>query len=387
MYSKRCVTSLAKKRVKWLVITVILVLAALPCMKIIADALKKEKAYQFVVNGRKWFTVSQKDSLERMLGEYQKHYLANIDKNARIKRIAFSQKVEIVEAVVRPEEIDTLKAAKEKIYAVEQEAVEVEVKQGDNFWNLAQANNVTVSELEILNPDIDPEKIFPGDKLVVKPFNPVLDVVIELENTVAESIPFKIEYQKVNNLYKNQKKIIKEGSEGQKEVRYNITLFNGYQRHLKVKDNKTVKEPVNAIVQIGTRTTAFRGGIINYGVVSGKRISSRYGFRIHPITGRSRFHDGLDIAANYGNRVYAYSGGRVVKTGWNGGYGNCILINHGNGLQSRYAHLSKIYVRIGQRVGTGDKIGAVGSTGNSTGPHLHFEVIKNGRTQNPFNYL
>jgi murein DD-endopeptidase MepM/ murein hydrolase activator NlpD len=381
------VTSLTKKRAIWLIATVVLVLTALPGLKIIADALKKEKAYQLTVNGKKWVTVASKDSLESMLDEYQKHYLANIDKNARIQRIVFSQEVKIVEVVVRPEAIDSLEAAKQKIYAVEREAVEIAIKPGDNFWNLAKANGVTVSELEILNPDIDPEKIFPGDKLVIKPFHPALDVVIELENTVVESIPFKIEYQKVNNLYKNQKRIMKEGSEGQKEVSYHVTLLNGYQKSLKVKNEKTVTEPVNAIVQIGTRTTAFKGGRINYGVVSGKRISSLYGYRIHPITGRRRFHDGLDIAANHGNGVYAYTDGRVVETGWNGGYGNCILIDHGNGLKTRYAHLSKIYVRVGQRVATGGKIGAVGSSGNSTGPHLHFEVIKNGRTQNPLNYL
>jgi murein DD-endopeptidase MepM/ murein hydrolase activator NlpD len=378
---------LTKKRLIWLITSVIIVIAALPGLKIIAETLNKEKAYQFMVNGQKWFTVSQKDSLESMLDEYKKQYLSNIDKNARIKKIAFSPKIKIVEVEIRPEEIDTLEVAREKIYAVEREAVEIEIKPGDNFWNLSKANHLSENELEILNPDLDPEKIFPGDKLVVKPLKPALDVVIELENTIVESIPFKIQYQKVNNLYKNQKMIIKEGSEGQKEVRYNITLLNGYQRRLRVKDEKTVKEPVNAIVQIGTRTTAFRGGRINYGVVDGKRISSLFGYRIHPITGRRRFHDGLDIAAVTGKNVYAYTEGRVVETGWNGGYGNCILIDHGNGLKTRYAHLSKIIVRIGQRVGTGERIGAVGSSGNSTGPHLHFEVIKNGRTQNPLNYL
>jgi murein DD-endopeptidase MepM/ murein hydrolase activator NlpD len=378
---------LTKKRLIWLITSVIIVIAALPGLKIIAETLNKEKAYQFMVNGQKWFTVSQKDSLESMLDEYKKQYLSNIDKNARIKKIAFSPKIKIVEVEIRPEEIDTLEVAREKIYAVEREAVEIEIKPGDNFWNLSKANHLSENELEILNPDLDPEKIFPGDKLVVKPLKPALDVVIELENTIVESIPFKIQYQKVNNLYKNQKMIIKEGSEGQKEVRYNITLLNGYQRRLRVKDEKTVKEPVNAIVQIGTRTTAFRGGRINYGVVDGKRISSLFGYRIHPITGRRRFHDGLDIAAVTGKNVYAYTDGRVVETGWNGGYGNCILIDHGNGLKTRYAHLSKIFVRIGQRVGTGERIGAVGSSGNSTGPHLHFEVIKNGRTQNPLNYL
>lgn len=375
-------------RKKWLVLLIIVViLAALLGLKSIVDALRKEKAYQFMVNGKKWFIVSQKESLENMLSEYQKLYLANIDKNAQIKRVVFSQKVEIIEAVVLPEEIDTLEAAREKIYAVEQEAVEIEVKKGDNFWNLAKANNITVSELEIYNPDIDPDKIFPGNKLVVRPVNPMLDVVIELENTVVEPVPFKIEYRKDKNLYKNQKRIIKEGIEGQKEVKYHITLFNGYQRSLKVKSEKNLKEPVNAIVQIGTKTTVSRGGRINYGVVSGKRISSLFGYRIHPITGRRRFHDGLDIAAIYGRAVYAYTDGRVVETGWNGGYGNCILIDHGNGLKTGYAHLSKIYVRKGQKVRTGEKIGAVGSSGNSTGPHLHFEVIKYGQVKNPLNYL
>ena len=376
-----------QKRVFLLMAIAIIILVSLPGIKIIADAIKKETAYQLLVDGKVWCTVSQKEALEKLLKEYQEHYLANIDHNAKIKRIAFSQKTEIIEVKVKPETIGTLEAAKERIYTVAEEAVEVEIKKGDNFWNLAKAYALTVNELEILNPDLDPDKIFPGDKILVKASDPILDVIVELENTVLESIPFKIEYIKDNNLYKNQKKIVKEGIEGQKEVIYNITLLNGYQSSLRVKSEKNLKEPVNAIVKIGTKTTVSRGGRINYGVVSGKRISSLYGFRIHPITGRRRFHDGLDIAATHGNGVYAYTDGKVVQAGWNGGYGISILIDHGNGLQTRYGHLSKLNVRVGQRVKTGERIGAVGSTGNSTGPHLHFEVIKWGRTQNPLNYI
>jgi murein DD-endopeptidase MepM/ murein hydrolase activator NlpD len=376
-----------QKRVIMLTVTVILVLASLPGLKIIAEALRKETAYQFVVDGKIWFAVSKKEDLEEILDEYKEEYLNNIDKHAKVRKIDFLQKTEIVEVKIKPDNIDKLKVAKEKIYAVEEEAVIIEVKKGDNFWNLAKANALTVSELEILNPDADPFKIFPGDKLVVKPVNPALDVIVEFENTVIESIPFKNEYKKVNNLFKNQQKILKKGVEGEKEVRYYITLLNGYQKSLAIVNENILKQPVNAIIQIGTRTTAFRGGKINYGVVHGKRISSLYGNRIHPITGRRRFHDGLDIAANHGNGVYAYTDGKVVQAGWNGGYGNCVLVDHGNGLKTRYGHLSKISVRVGQRVKTGERIGAVGSTGNSTGPHLHFEVIKWGRTQNPLNYL
>jgi murein DD-endopeptidase MepM/ murein hydrolase activator NlpD len=211
--------------------------------------------------------------------------------------------------------------------------------------------------------------------------------MIELENTVLEAIPFTVQYQKNNNMFTHEKAIIREGTEGEKEVVYQITLRNGYQEKLEAIQETTLKEPTNALVRIGTRTTVYRGGRVNYGVVQGKRISSTYGWRIHPITGKRRFHDGLDIAANHGNSVYAYTDGRVIEAGWNGGYGNCVLIDHGNGLKTRYAHLSRINVKVGQKIKTGQKIGAVGSTGNSTGPHLHFEVIKNGKTQNPLNYL
>ena len=378
---------LNKRKGLFLLLAVILFFAVLPGIRIIADAFKKEKAYQFVVNGETWFTVAQKDSLEEILDGYKKQYLENIDENAKVKSISFLQTVEIIETEVKPEEVDSLKVAKERINAIEGKATEVKVKKGDNLWDLAKTNNITVAELEILNPDIDPEKIYPGDKLVVKPFKPVLDVIVELENKITESIAFNNEYKKTNSLYKNQRQTVRKGVEGQKEVGYNITLHNGYQSSIEIMEERIIKEPVNAIIHIGTKTTVSRGGRVNYGVVQGKRISSLYGNRIHPITGRRRFHEGIDIAAPHGNGVYAYTSGKIVQAGWNGGYGLSILIDHGNGLKTRYAHLSKIGVRIGQRVETGDRIGAIGSTGNSTGPHLHFEVIKNGRTQNPLNYI
>ncbi|MFZ7103924.1 MAG: peptidoglycan DD-metalloendopeptidase family protein [Peptococcaceae bacterium] len=378
---------MTKKRILITALVIAAVFFAIPKVKSIADSLSKETGYQFNVDGEKWFIISDKEVLNAMLTEYRNQYLTNIDRNAAVKNVRIRQKIEIMETEVKPEEMTSPAAAKEKIYALEKEAVVIEVQKGDNLWNIARTNQITVADLEKFNPDIDPDKIFPGDKLVINPFDPVLDVVIEMENTVTESIPFKIEYQNDHNLYKNQRTIIKEGIEGEKEVTYNINLLNGYQSSITVQDEKIVKEPEKALVKIGTKTTVSRGGRINYGVVSGTRISSSYGSRIHPITGKRTFHDGVDIAAPYGNNVYAYSAGKVMEAGWNGGYGNSILIDHGNGLKTRYGHLSKISVRVGQKVGTGDKIGSVGSTGNSTGPHLHFEVIKNGQTKNPLNYI
>ncbi|MBQ3262276.1 MAG: peptidoglycan DD-metalloendopeptidase family protein [Oscillospiraceae bacterium] len=115
-------------------------------------------------------------------------------------------------------------------------------------------------------------------------------------------------------------------------------------------------------------------------------ITSEFGWRIHPIYGTSKYHSGVDIGASYGATVIAADSGTVITAGWVSGYGNCIVISHGNGISTLYGHLSSIAVSSGQSVSRGQTIGYVGSTGNSTGPHLHWEVTVNGERQNPLNY-
>lgn len=112
-------------------------------------------------------------------------------------------------------------------------------------------------------------------------------------------------------------------------------------------------------------------------------ITSRFGLRIHPITGNERNHNGLDIGAGYGAAIVAADGGSVTLAGVNGGYGNCVMINHGNGYVTLYGHMSSIAVSNGQSVSQGDTIGYVGSTGLSTGPHLHFEIHSGGGLIDP----
>jgi murein DD-endopeptidase MepM/ murein hydrolase activator NlpD len=112
-------------------------------------------------------------------------------------------------------------------------------------------------------------------------------------------------------------------------------------------------------------------------------ITSRFGFRRHPIFRLRQFHQGLDIAAPRGTPVAAASGGRVLFAGWYGGYGKLVVLDHGQGLSSLYGHLSVILVRPGQIVTRGQVLGRVGSTGYSTGPHLHYEIRQNGRPVNP----
>ena len=110
-------------------------------------------------------------------------------------------------------------------------------------------------------------------------------------------------------------------------------------------------------------------------------ITSRFGTRW------GRAHTGLDVAAATGTKIYAAASGTVTNASYSGGYGNLIIIDHGNGVETYYGHCSKIYAKVGDTVETGDLIGLVGSTGNSTGPHLHFEVRINGVAQNPQKYI
>lgn len=117
-----------------------------------------------------------------------------------------------------------------------------------------------------------------------------------------------------------------------------------------------------------------------------KQTASGYGTRIDPIYGTTRFHAGMDFSANPGTDVYATGDGTIVKAGWQTGYGNTIIIDHGFGYQTWYAHLRDIRTRVGKRVVRGEVIGGVGSTGKSTGPHLHYEVHVKGKVVNPVNY-
>lgn len=115
-------------------------------------------------------------------------------------------------------------------------------------------------------------------------------------------------------------------------------------------------------------------------------ITSQFGWRYHPIYQTQKYHSGVDIGASYGATIVAADGGTIITAGSVSGYGNCVVINHGNGITTLYGHMSSIAVSVGQKVSKGQTIGYVGSTGNSTGPHLHWEVTVNGVRQNPLNY-
>lgn len=132
----------------------------------------------------------------------------------------------------------------------------------------------------------------------------------------------------------------------------------------------------------------YTGGAFQWPSATTHLVTSPYGYRIHPVTGKSRFHAGIDIGAGYGTSILAANSGVVIVAGYNaGGYGNYVVINHGGGYTTLYAHCSSLLVSVGQQVSRGQVIATCGSTGMSTGPHIHFEVQLNGQTTNPMQYF
>jgi murein DD-endopeptidase MepM/ murein hydrolase activator NlpD len=145
--------------------------------------------------------------------------------------------------------------------------------------------------------------------------------------------------------------------------------------------------PVRRPAQGGGEVASSGSGLFSMPLRNYKRMSSGYGYRNHPIRGGRRMHSGMDLAARKGTPIYAAAAGTVTWSGWRGGYGKCVTIDHQNQYQSIYGHCSTLHAQAGDNVDRGDLIGYVGSTGNSTGPHLHFEVRKNNDPVNPQRFL
>jgi murein DD-endopeptidase MepM/ murein hydrolase activator NlpD len=182
-------------------------------------------------------------------------------------------------------------------------------------------------------------------------------------------------------MYKDETTVKVKGQYGEKEVTADVTKVNGIEAGRTVLNEKIIKQPKTQIIVKGTKNPPPKKGTGTFSYPARGSISSRYGLRW------GRTHSGIDIAAAYGSTVRAADGGVVTWVGYEGGYGKLIKIDHGANYVSYYGHLSKYNVKAGQKVFKGEKIGAVGNTGNSTGPHVHFEIRKNGVSTNPLKYL
>ena len=219
--------------------------------------------------------------------------------------------------------------------------------------------------------------------------NPIFTVTVNSSLFRKEKIPYSVKNIKTKKMYKGKTKITQKGKDGIRLITGSGTLVNGKLVNSIVYEKNVISKPVPQIVKVGTKKKIVKGaatGDFIWPLPSSHYISSGYGYRYGPYFG-NEFHMGYDIAGSYGASVLAADGGVVVKAAYHPSYGNEVVIDHGNGLQTRYAHNSSLNVHVGQKVSRGDVIALCGSTGDSTGNHLHFEVLKNGTHTDPAPYL
>lgn len=177
------------------------------------------------------------------------------------------------------------------------------------------------------------------------------------------------------------------------DLQSNIETFEGIYETAKKKEEDAKAEAERLRIEAESKQEYslpqnFSAGQFVWPSDSTRYVTSPYGYRIHPVTGSSRFHAGIDIGAAYGTNILASDAGVVIVAGYNsGGYGNYVVISHGGGYSTLYAHCSSLLVSNGQQVSRGQVIAKCGSSGMSTGPHIHYEVQLNGQTTNPMSYF
>lgn len=294
-----------------------------------------------------------------------------------IVSITFAEEINITETYVPSSHIISLDEAIELVTKETEENKIYEVVAGDTLSSIAYAYDLTLDELLAMNPDYDVNNyIRIGDLITVTVPEPELSVIVTEQKSYEEEYELPVEYVYNDNFYTTYSCVLQEGSTGYRSVVAEITYKDGVATETKILAEDVTVEAVPRIVEVGTLTppTYIRP-------MSGGYVSSNYGWRW------GRLHGGIDIACSTGTSVMAASSGVVVEAGWNGSYGYTVLIAHPDGKYTRYAHLSRLFVSYGQSVSQGGVIGLSGNTGNSTGPHLHFEIIVNGVRVDPRNYI
>lgn len=341
----------------------------------------KVEAAIITINGQEAVIVKNKEEANKILNSIKNKYV-----NTKLKQVAeptFLENVKVEDKYVAEKDILSNEVALQTLTSNKEQGKEHEIKKGDTLFELAIKNDMTLDEILKANPNLTettPLKIGSKVNLIVPV--PVISVITYDEATYNMPISKTVETIPNNKEYKTYKKVIKQGKNGTKQVTAKITRINGIEEKRDILQEKVLVEPIAEKVEVGTLNTPPKKAIGSFKYPIRGRLTSSYGKRW------GTFHHGLDLAAPSGTPIKASDGGTVVFSGWNsGGYGNMVKIDHGNGYQTVYAHNSKNAVKVGQKVAQGETIAYVGNTGNSTGNHVHFEILKNGSSKNPSNFL
>ena len=292
--------------------------------------------------------------------------------------ISFADAVEVVESYVQDDEITPLNEAIDLVTKDKEKNKIYEVKSGDSLSVIAENYNTTVDNLVAINENIENAEsvIRIGDEITVTVPEPELSVITKEEQMYHEEYQAETQYIDNDSWYTTQQEVRQEATTGERNVVAVVTSRNGTETQRDIIHEEIIVESQPAIIERGTKTPP-----TYIKPISGGRFTSGFKYRW------GRWHKGVDWACPIGTAVKASSAGTVVSAGWISGYGYCVKINHSDGRQTRYAHLSKILVSVGDTVSQGEKIALSGNTGRSTGPHVHFEILIGGTQVNPLKYI
>lgn len=294
-----------------------------------------------------------------------------------VKYVGFSEKIQVMETYVGKDQIKDRDTAFSEITAENDEESIYVVEPGDCLSIIAEKNNMSIDEIKELNPDIESDDdIYYDDRLNVTVPKAAVQILVEKQETYEEEYNAEVVYEDDNSMYIGETEVVQEGVPG-KHIVTDLVTYKG--------DTETDREQLEENVQVAAVAQIVKRGTKSKPTymfpVTNWNVTSNFGYRW------GRLHAGTDVGVPIGTTVRASRGGQVITAGWVGGYGNCVIIDHGDGVATRYGHLSEVTVSVGQYVDQGEQIALSGNTGRSTGPHLHFEIRINGEAVDPLPYL
>lgn len=342
------------------------------------------------VDGRDLVTVQDEETAQMLIDKLKSQYVKPEDH----AQVSLAEQVDFIKVKDEVQKVAPFEAAFKLIAEGVNEQRAYVVSRGDSMWDIATKYAMTVEQLQEANPNIaNIDAIGEGQQINLVAKEPLISVQAVTEETREIIKNYEIEYKESDSLYVGEEEVVQEGETGKVKQVVKVTRKNGLISKEEVLSEEELSQPVKEIIAKGTKKRqtygSYTGAVKTVGggswayPIGGGYISSYYGENRG-----GRPHLAIDIAAATGTPVYSSNSGTVIFAGnANDGYGNCIRISHGNGIVSLYGHLSSVGVSPGQSVSKGQYIGGVGSTGWSTGSHLHYEVRINGMPVNPSSYM
>ncbi len=333
------------------------------------------------VNGRTLGATDDAEGLQSLLDSIMALY-----KNENTISASFLESLSVSRQYTPTADIMELSDMTSILTANSMEQVDYTVQAGETFSGIAASLGMTMKELEKLNPEVNINRLQIGQVLTVSQAVPFLSVRTIDNLTYEGDMEFEVEKVPDNSMYEGDSKILTPGVAGRAIYNADVTYLNGTEQERVINSMEVLTEPVTQVVAVGTKERPRTMATGSFQWPLRGTLTSGYGTRY--IFGSYSFHGGIDIAAPYGTTIAAADGGKVIHASNDGtGFGLYVVVDHENGLKSYYCHCSSLLVRVGDRVYKGQSIARVGSTGNSTGNHCHFQVKKNDVTVSPWNYL